>query len=57
MLACGATNKKILQKITRLHNRYIRLMCLHGNLYELNFSVKELIKNLNLLITEDIYTN
>ena len=48
------SEQKCNEKLTSLHNRCIRLMCLHGPLYDLNFSAKELFKNLKILTTEDI---
>ena len=54
ILSWSSANKNAMKKLTSLHNRCIRLMCLHGPLYDLNFSAKELFKNLKILTTEDI---
>ena len=43
-----------MKKLISLHNRCIRLMCLHGPLYDLNFSAEELFNNLEILTTENI---
>ena len=54
VLAWSTANKNDMKKLTSLHNRIIRLMCLHGPLHDLNFSAKELFKNLKILSTENI---
>ena len=54
VLAWSTANKKDMKKLISLHNRCIRLMCLHGPLYDLNFSAEELFNNLEILTTENI---
>ena len=55
VLAWGANTKRILNRLNVLHNRLIRLMCLHGPLHDMNFTNSELYKSMNILKFQDVY--